>query len=1271
MRNFSPDTELSPEALQAALTHCETEPFLSPGSIQPHGFLLSLAPDNGCILQASVNCGPWLGMAPETLPGRRLESLPGGEALAALRQRAGQFASGRACEALTLTVDGEPRPYWASLHRCDGAQVLELEPRVLEASMLAALPAESREVLDELEATDTFQATADLLVRRLRALCGFEQAVIYRFIEEGHGTVVAEDREAHMPAYLGLRFPASDVPFQVRAHARRQRIRAVADLYCQPVALLPGVNPLSGEPLVQASCELRMPHYWAVKYYRNMGVRAVLALSLVDGERLWGYVCLLHRTPRYLDPQRRLQAEQLVRQTGAWLVSRQTHEQQAHYQGKRMRLDRLLVSLLRTQRDAWEEPTLVAEAMGFLEADGLAVCVDDIHRAFGTSPPAAQCRMLLAWLRERREPIYLYHRLAEDYPGAAALDGTVAGLAAMALDQEGHNWLLWFRVAQRHTVDWAGEPRKQFQAGADGQPLLTPRDSFQRWSETVEGASRLFSDADRALLEDLHRRLASHRRPAAAPSTPFWSPSLREDRARLDELLRAVHEVVWYLELPALTTSYVSPPVLRLTGYPPQAFVDRPSLWLAVIHPEDRDRVHQLLTGLGAGSTYRTEYRLLHRDGDIRWVQERGKVLSDASGRALRIDSILIDISDRRRLEQELQMSNRLLERAGELARLGGWEVDLETMTPHWSPGVYRIHEVAEGTPVDLARALDHYPGEARQIMAGAVQRAVEHGERFDLQLPFVTARGNRLWVRTIGEPECHGGCTRRLYGVLQDITEQRRNEEALQAARVEAERASRAKSRFLANMSHEIRTPMNAIVGFSEILARELADQPRYRSYLNGLGSGARNLLQLLNDILDFSRIEAEQLELRPSATDLPELLAEVRHLFELAARQKGLSLRLDYHTPLPAVVSVDALRLRQILVNLMGNAVKFTRSGGVALLVRAQPHGAEPGRVDLHLTVSDTGPGIEPAMQERIFEVFQQGEGSEIHQSGGSGLGLSITRRLVELLGGSLDLDSAPGQGARFSVHLPGLAVLADQPSMAGAEDTAIRFAPATVMVADDAVSHREVLRAYLADQPLTLLEADDGERLLALLAEYRPALILLDLRMPRLDGFGVLARLRAEPDWRDIPVVVLSASAASETDGKTLAGCAGFLQKPFGIRELFALLGRFLPTEASARLPAAADPGPALPGGELAPALRALLVAEWLPRFQALRAHRTLGRIGEFARELRALAEQWQATPLIDYADALLADVEARRVVQLGRLLDAFPVLLGETGESDAAG
>ncbi|OQW92649.1 MAG: hypothetical protein BWK79_14230 [Beggiatoa sp. IS2] len=375
---------------------------------------------------------------------------------------------------------------------------------------------------------------------------------------------------------------------------------------------------------------------------------------------------------------------------------------------------------------------------------------------------------------------------------------------------------------------------------------------------------------------------------------------------------------------------------------------------------------------------------------------------------------------------------------------------------------------------------------------------------------------------------------------------------ERLKQAQQAAETANRAKSAFLANMSHELRTPLNGILGYAQIFQRDKSLTPKQRDGMDIIQRSGEYLLTLINDILDLSKVEAGKIEINPTEFDFSEFIRGIIELFQMRAQQKGIMFMYEPLSPLPLGIHADEKRLRQIVINLLGNAVKFTEQGGVSLKI---------GREDnqIRFQIEDTGIGIASEEIDKIFLPFQQA-GTAGYKAEGTGLGLSITKKLIEMMGGELHVESILGEGSKFWMVLALPEIEHWVKPQKERERMIISFQgpPRTILVVDDRAENRSVLVNLLAPLGFTVIEASNGQEGVDKTAELHPDLILMDLVMPIMDGFTATRRIREMTELKEVRIIAASASVFEHDQQESIvAGCNAFIAKPFRTEAMLKLL------------------------------------------------------------------------------------------------------------------
>ena len=666
------------------------------------------------------------------------------------------------------------------------------------------------------------------------------------------------------------------------------------------------------------------------------------------------------------------------------------------------------------------------------------------------------------------------------------------------------------------------------------------------------------------------------------------------------------------------------------------------------------------------------EEHLPDSNGGMRYVLFRGKAMYDDKGVLKRLIGTGTDITQLRMIEDNLKNERNLFIQ-GPVVILRWDQNDSGMQLEYVSPNCSDIIGFTKKQILDEAGGFDnliHLSDRRRVLEERNYFFSMPNIMNFEHE-PFriVHIEGDSIWVKMyVTIIRNKQGEFSNLLGYVVDITDQKRYEQELKIAKEQAERAATAKSEFLANMSHEIRTPMNAVLGFAELLDSLVTDE-RQRSYLQSIKSSGKNLLTLINDILDLSKIEAGKLELQFEPVSLYSLFDEIRHIFNVRIQEKGLDLLINIDRNIPKNLLLDEVRLRQILFNLIGNAVKFTDRGHISLNAEKRAESQDETMIDLVFEIEDTGIGIPIESIEKIFESFKQQDGQSTKKYGGTGLGLTITKRLVEMMNGRIAVRSVLNKGSVFEIVFRDVAISAHSAKVKR-EDLfdadKITFNPATVLVVDDIENNRNLVKEFLLSQPLTIIEAQDGKEAIEVARERKPDIIFMDIRMPVMNGDEATEILKNDDSTREIKIIALTASVMKKDIDQIMEkGFDSFLRKPVQQYDLLKELAQHLPCSANEQQegPEPEDAGYVLEELDIDPAKLDELKERFTKAFQSAQASGDIDRISDFAEQLQSFAREAAIPPVEDFAKQLKTHVTNFDIERMNNLFQRFPKLVEE--------
>jgi len=676
----------------------------------------------------------------------------------------------------------------------------------------------------------------------------------------------------------------------------------------------------------------------------------------------------------------------------------------------------------------------------------------------------------------------------------------------------------------------------------------------------------------------------------------------------------------------------------------------------------DRRAFVEEIEKLGEVRGFESKVRL--QDGGDLYLRENARKITDSSGQIF-YEGSLEDITKQKKADEVLKFTQFSVEHTADAAfwmtkdakffyvneracsSLGYTKEELLTMT---------VHDI---DPVFHAGLWENHWNDIRDRKYYSIEsiHRTKTGKEFPVELQI-----NYLKFDGV-EYNC---------AFARDITNRKQNEESLKKAKEKAEEANRIKSEFISNISHEIRTPLNSIIGFSDMLSSHLEEE-KFIDYASSIKAAGNSLLMLINDILDLSKIEAGRMEISPEAFDIRAIIKEVSQIFAVKVARKELDFIVDVHESVPEILMLDTIRIRQVLFNLIGNAVKFTKHGFIRLVVNIIEDSAVSDRIGLSIRVEDSGVGISAKYVDPIFTPFYQVSGQDKIVKEGTGLGLSITKRLVEMMSGTIRVESQEGQGSSFIVTMKDVAIAEE--ALSGDPRKKIWLTVLYgkhVLLVDDSDINRRFVKDNLEDSGIIVSEAANGEEGLEKAITIIPDIILLDIMMPVMDGYELMEKIKLSNVLKDIPVMALTALAMKDDiDRITTCGFDDILIKPFHIEELYEKMIDLVKRESDITLSPEYE-GRDASGQDDLKYMKAVETAlieiekKYLSLWVQANELKDFNAIRAFADGIQGTGKSSGIRFLVDYGDKLIVHCDNYDIEKIDMSLAAFPEYLKKMRE-----
>ncbi len=673
--------------------------------------------------------------------------------------------------------------------------------------------------------------------------------------------------------------------------------------------------------------------------------------------------------------------------------------------------------------------------------------------------------------------------------------------------------------------------------------------------------------------------------------------------------------------------------------------------WIKYTNEEDLKRSGELLQKHFDGelSYYEYEARMRHRDGHWVWILDRGKLISrNEAGEPLWMFGTHVDISDKKNAELANEEAKKRLELALKGTNDGMWVWNFEDdsiIVSDRFKEMLGIDPSVEFNHFDDVKNLIHVD-DFKNIEVALNSYFTKQTDKYEIEFRAMHTDGKYRWIKSKGLLEnSNYENSKRMGGSHTDITDQKLVENELILAKEKAEDANRAKSEFLANMSHEIRTPMNSILGFSELMLNT-TDNPLHQEYLRTVLRSGDTLLHLINDILDLSKIESGKLTIKKKPVSLSNLLKDSVNMFLRKADDKGIVLSYEIDSDVPDYIETDEVRLRQILLNLLGNSIKFTEVGFIK--VHCFANNTTNNTTNLSINIIDSGIGIKKEYQKHIFDAFSQQSGQDTKKYGGTGLGLAITKRLTSLIGGYIEFRSEEGRGTEFKLIFPKTKIskaLSKKDDLFSWEDYGVVFEPAKILLVDDVEENRYLMLSYLHEYDFEIAEATDGAEAINLFEKFNPDVIFMDLRMPVMDGVDATNILRKK-GLESTKVIALTAAADWEGKETYTEIFDSYLRKPIQKKTIITELMKYLKYKLAFSLSAKKEVS-SIPEKDVPENIKSEFSEQYRDTINELLDIYIVDNMTKFAFEFQEFCKKHKLSTWIDTANRLLVAIDTYEI------------------------